>query len=79
MKQGKTRLTYLASGAQIFDGDEVLTSGKGGSFPAGLYVGTVSAVMSESGGQTTYGIIDPACDVTQLSQVFIIRDFEIVE
>ena len=56
-----------------------MTSGKGGSFPAGLYVGTVSAVMSESGGQTTYGIIDPACDVTQLSQVFIIRDFEIVE
>lgn len=79
MKQGKTRLTYLASGAQIFDGDEVLTSGKGGSFPAGLYVGTVSAVMSESGGQTTYGIIAPACDVTHLSQVFIIRDFEIVE
>lgn len=79
MKQGKTRLTYLASGAQIFDGDEVLTSGKGGSFPAGLYVGTVSAVMSESGGQTTYGIIDPACDVSQLSQVFIIKDFKIVE
>lgn len=79
MKQGKTRLTYLASGAQIFDGDEVLTSGKGGSFPAGLFVGTVSAVMSESGGQTTYGIIDPACDVTQLSQVFVVRDFAIVE
>ena len=77
MKQGKTRLTYLSSGAQIFEGDEVLTSGKGGSFPAGLLIGVISDVMTESGGQATYGIIDPAVDVSQLSQVFIIRDFVI--
>ena len=77
MKQGKTRLTYLSSGAQIFEGDEVLTSGKGGSFPAGLLIGVISDVMTESGGQATYGIIEPACDVGQLSQVFIIRDFVI--
>ena len=79
MKQGLTRVTYLASGAQIFAEDEVLTSGKGGSLPAGLLVGTVSKVMSEAGGQVTYGIVTPACDVTTLSQVFIIKDFEIVE
>lgn len=79
MKQGLTRLTYLASGAQIFANDEVLTSGKGGSFPAGLLIGTISTVMSEAGGQTTYGILEPACDVSQLSQVFIIKDFVIVE
>ena len=79
MKQGLTRVTYLASGAQIFVDDEVLTSGKGGSFPAGLLIGTVSRVMSENGGQVTYGIVSPACDVTTLSQVFIIKDFEITE
>ena len=79
MKQGLTRMTYLASGAQIFVDDEVLTSGKGGSFPAGLLIGTVSKVMSEAGGQVTYGIVTPACDVTTLSQVFIIKDFEIIE
>ena len=79
MKQALTRITYLSSGAQIFADDEVLTSGKGGSFPAGLLVGTISAVKSENGGQVTYGIVTPACDLTQLSQVFIIKDFEIVE
>ena len=79
MKQGLTRITYLSSGAQIFAEDEVLTSGKGGSFPAGLLIGTVSRVMSEAGGQTTYGIVTPACDVSTLSQVFVITDFEIVE
>ena len=79
MKQGLTRVTYLTSGAQIFQKDEVLTSGKGGSFPAGLLIGEVSTVMTESGGQVTYGIVNPACDVSRLSQVFIIKDFTITE
>lgn len=75
MKRGQTRLAYLSSGAQIFEGDEVLTSGKGGSFPADLLIGVIREVRTGDGGQSTYGIIDPACDVEQLSQVFIIRDF----
>ena len=79
MKQGLTRVTYLSSGANIFQRDEVLTSGKGGSFPAGLLIGEIQTVMTEAGGQTTYGIVTPACDVSRLSQVFIIKDFEIVE
>ena len=79
MKRGLTRITYLASGAHIFQKDEVLTSGKGGSFPAGLLIGDISAVMTESGGQVTYGIVTPACDVSRLSQVFIIKEFESVE
>ncbi len=79
MRQGKTRLAYLASGAQIFTGDEVLTSGAGGAFPSGLWIGTVSAVLTESGGQVTYGVVDPACDMSSLSQVFIVKSFERVE
>ena len=79
IKQGLTRVTYLAGGAQIFNDDEVLTSGKGGAFPSGLLIGTVTTVMTEAGGQSTYGVIDPACDVDALSQVFIVTDYEIVE
>lgn len=79
MKQGCTRMTYLSSGAQIFEGDEVLTSGKGGAFPAGLLIGTVTTIMSEAGGQTTYGVVEPACELESLSQVFVVKDYEIVE
>ena len=79
MKKGLTRLTYLASGAQIFTNDEVLTSGKGGGFPSGLAIGTVSSVVTEASGQVTYGIVTPACDISRLSQVFVIKDFEIIE
>ena len=79
MNHGYTRVTYLASGAEIFAGDEVLTSGKGGSFPAGLLIGTVSAVRTENGGQVTYGIVSPSSKLASLSQVFIIKDFAVVE
>ena len=79
MQAGLTRMTYLASGAQIFVDDEVFTSGKGGAFPAGLLIGTVTAIMSEAAGQTTYGVVEPACDLDNLSQVFVIKDYEIVE
>ena len=79
MRQGKTRLAYLTSGAEIFVGDEVLTSGKGGTFPPGLLIGTVDAVMTEAGGQITYGVVRPACELSQLSQVFIIKSFTITE
>ena len=33
MKNKQAKLTFLADGAQIFVGDEVLTSGQGGAFP----------------------------------------------
>lgn len=79
MKQGLTRLTYLTAGSQLFKGDEVLTSGKGGSFPAGLVIGTVTTIMTEAGGQTTYGIVEPACDLELLTQVFVIKEYDIVE
>ncbi|MBR1456580.1 MAG: rod shape-determining protein MreC [Oscillospiraceae bacterium] len=79
MKNKVAKLTYLADGAQIFVGDEVITSGSGGAFPAGLVVGTITNVQTEAGGQIEYGIVQPACDLDSLVQVFIIKDFTVVE
>lgn len=79
MKKTRAKLTYLGDGAQIFVGDEVLTSGSGGAFPAGLVIGTLEAVKTESGGQNEYGVVVPSCDYSTLVQVFIIKDFTSVE
>ena len=78
MQQGCARFGYLAEGMSIFTGDTVLTSGKGGAFPAGLVVGTITDVRTEAGGQQTYGVITPACDLGELLQVFVIKDFDVV-
>lgn len=79
MKEKKAKLAYLADGAQIFGGDDILTSGSGGSFPQGLVIGTVGAVKTEAGGQIEYGVVEPACDLDALVQVFVIKDFDVVE
>ena len=79
MREKSAKLTYLADGAQIFVGDDVLTSGSGGAFPAGLVIGTLTAVQTEAGGQIEYGIVVPQCELDTLVQVFIIKDFTVVE
>lgn len=79
MQDGYAKLTYLADGAQIFAGDEVVTSGSGGAFPQGLVIGTVEEVQAEAGGQIEYGLVRPGCDLDSLVQVFIVKDFEVVE
>lgn len=79
MKDKSAKLTFLADGAQIFVGEEVLTSGEGGAFPAGLVIGTITNVQTEAGGQIEYGIVEPQCDLDSLVQVFIIKSFKVVE
>lgn len=79
MRDGLAKITYLADGTQIFSGEKIMTSGSGGAFPQGLVVGTVDSVQSEAGGQIAYGLVAPDCDLNALVQVFIIKDFEVVE
>ena len=79
MKNRQAKLTYMVDGAQIYVGDEVLTSGAGGAFPAGLVIGHITAVQTEAGGQVMYGLVEPECPFESLVQVFVIKDFEVVE
>ena len=79
MQEGKCKLSYFTEDTTLFTGDSVVTSGKGGAFPAGIIVGTVTELRSEAGGQSFYAVVDPAVDLKLLSQVFIIKDFEVIE
>ncbi len=79
MQEGYLKLTYLSDSAQLVEGDAVLTSGGGSSIPQGLIIGYIHSVLSEASGQTLYGVVEPACDLGALSQIFIITDFEIQE
>lgn len=79
MQDGCAKLAYLSEGAQIFSGSIVVTSGSGGAFPPNLIIGTVTSVQQEAGGQIEYGMVEPSCDLGSLVQVFVIKDFEVVE
>ena len=79
MGQGRLKLSYLPEGAQLVSGDEVLTSGKGDVYPSGLVVGRVEGVFTDPSGMTRYAVVVPDVDLSSLIEVFVIKDFEIVE
>lgn len=79
MSQDKLKLNYLPEGAQLVSGDEVLTSGKGDVYPSGLVVGQVEGVFTDPSGMTRYAVVTPDVDLSSLIEVFVIKDFDIVE
>ena len=79
MSRGRLRLSYLPDEAQLVSGDEVVTSGKGDIYPSGLVVGHVEGVFTDPSGMTRYAVIIPDVDFSSLIEVFIIKDFDIVE
>lgn len=79
MTQGRVKLSYLPDGAELAAGDEILTSGRGGVYPAGLVVGHVESVADDPSGMTRHAVIAPAADLAGLRQVFVIKSFDIVE
>nr|WP_245185186.1 rod shape-determining protein MreC [Flavonifractor sp. AGMB03687] len=79
MEEGKLKLTYLPENSQLMSGDLVTTSGRGGVYPSGLVAGHVEEVRTDASGMTDYAVIVPETDLDNLQQVFVIKDFTIVE
>lgn len=79
MGTGSLRLTYLPEEAQLMVGDHVVTSGLGDIYPSGLMVGKVESVVHDMSGLSRYAVITPEVDLTKLIEVFIIKDFEIID
>ena len=79
MGEGKLKLSYLSADAQLLSGDVVTTSGRGGFYPGGLVIGTVESVRTGDDGLAQYAVLAPAARLGELSEVFIIKDFDIVD
>lgn len=79
MDQGKLRFSYLSPDAQLLNGDLIVTSGLGGYLPSGLVIGSVEEVKLDDSGSTQYAVLSPSADFDALTQVFVIKDFTVVE
>ena len=78
MSEGRLKLSYLPAGCTLLNGDLVTTSGLGGYYPSGLVIGTVEEVRLDDSGSTQYAVVAPSADFDALSQVFVVKSFEIV-
>lgn len=79
MKDGLLMLEYINESNKVLAGDTVITSGKGGMFPNGLLVGYIAEVKVDETGLSAYAIVEPAADLDNVLDVFVITDFELTE
>ena len=79
MREKKLKLAYLPSGTPLLVGDYIVTSGLGGYYPSDLVIGTVESVETDDNGLAQYAVLSPMLDFDTLTEVFIIKGFEIVE
>ena len=73
--EGLCRLKYLPKNSGISAGELVVTSGIGGVFPKNLVVGTVRSVELDSNGLSLYATVEPAADISGVTDVLVIKSF----
>ena len=78
MSKGKLKLSYLPAKCDLLNGDLIVTSGLGGYYPSGLVIGAVDEVRLSDSGSTQYAVLTPSADIEGLSEVFIIKSFDMV-
>lgn len=78
MGENKLRMDYLPVGCQLTGGDLVLTSGLGGYFPPDLVIGSVEEIQKDDSGAALSVVLSPAVDLDELTEVFVIKSFDVV-
>ena len=72
---GQCVLTNLDRATEVRRGDQVITTGLGGVFPANLLVGTVQEVVPEQSGKSSSAVILPGADTRTVKHVFIVTEY----
>ena len=73
-KDAFLKLIHLAHDAEIQEGDEIITSGLDGIFPADIRIGQIVNVKFDASGLTKTAYIQPYVEFTKWEEVFIMRN-----
>ena len=79
MHENRLKVTYLPADTALLVGDYIMTSGLGGYYPSNIVIGTVESVEVGDNGIAQYAVLKPLVDFNELTEVFIIKSFDIVE
>jgi rod shape-determining protein MreC len=75
-RSGTLELPNIALSADVKVGDEVITSGIGGRFPAGFPVGTITELQPDDSHAFLVGTLDPAAQLDRGRDVLLLREQE---
>ena len=78
MRENRLRMDSLPADCRLLAGDIVETSGLLGNYPSGLVIGSVEEVQVDDSGASSYAILAPEANFDALTEVFVIKSFEIV-
>jgi rod shape-determining protein MreC len=70
---GELRLNYVPRTADFIEGDQLVTSGLGGKFPAGYPVGTISSIQHDPSDRFTVIGVTPNARLGHLRHVLFIK------
>jgi rod shape-determining protein MreC len=76
---GDLELEMVSASADVMEGEIVLTSGLGGSFPSDIVVGQILSPAKSENDLYYSAIVQPAVDFTSLDAVLIITNFKPVD
>ena len=68
------QMVNIPKNADVVEGDVIVTSGFGGTYPKGIVVGLVSSLQNDSGGLLKIGLLEPAVDFQKLEDVMVITE-----
>ena len=75
--KGLLKLSWLDHHANILVNDVVVTSGSN-KYPPNLTIGTIREFAVEDHGISSYATIEPAVNFSRLTDVFVVKSFEVV-
>ena len=73
-KNSLLKATYIETSANIIEGDSLETSGLGGIYIKGIYVGKVKKVVDGTNKIDSYAVIESAVDFEKLETVLVITN-----
>lgn len=79
MTENRLTAKYVEPTSEMMVGDLIVTSGLGGYYPAGLTVGSIESLHVDDSGLNYTAVLMPSVELGALTQVFIIKDFTVVD
>ena len=73
-KSNNLKAVYIPTDASVAQGDTVQTSGLGGIYQKGIYVGKVSKVVNTSNLNDRYALVETAVDFNKLETVLVVTN-----
>ncbi len=67
------KMTFINQESTIIVGDLLETSGSGGIYPAGLFVGSIREINADNTGELNYATVEPAVDFSRVYEVLVIN------